>query len=109
MWGNVQVRGVGVELDGMMVRKLSCKTRDTSHETQTSKRVSQNENEVKIARLGRRLLLSGAGYSGGSGDSAGDRPETPGSLRTACVLGGNPCLGTSNSWEIDQIGVWGRK
>ena len=50
-----------------------------------------------------------AGYSGGAGDSAFDRPETPGSSRTACVLGGNPCLGTSNSWEIDQIGVWGRK
>ena len=47
--------------------------------------------------VGRTLRLEHAGYSG------------VGLLEAVRVLGGNPCLGTSNSWEIDQIGVWDAK
>ena len=97
---NVRFRDVGIELDGMMVRKLTCKTRDTSHETQTSTEVSQRKR-VKIAEVagasgGNARIIRSAGHSGR------DTPDTPVSGCSRQFV----FLAEIRALDLKFVGIW---
>ena len=102
--GGVGMFGFGVSASSLMVRwlrKLSCKTRDTSHKTQTSTEVSQRKRVRILLKwpdtpVGARRSLQSAGHSGAN------TPDTP-------VLGCSRqfvFLAEIRALDLKFVGIW---